>query len=444
MIKFNNLLLLLLVACGQAGTSSSASQPEGGREVRGNAARARATGSELPAALLAAADTEAEGRRSEGNTTVLQVSVSASQENAAIGSSAASGGIGRELRPVVRGLYVNRFAAQSRRRMGSLIALADTTEINAFVIDIKDEFGINYRTADSVVAPNGGRSGAIPDLAALLDTLRTHNIMAIARIVVFKDSVTARVNPEWIIRQSDGSAWRDREGLTWVNPYNRELWNYNIRIAEEVVRLGFQEIQWDYIRFPEPYKTLPLQVFPGSGDLSKPVVLATFLAEARARLSRLGVASTADVFGLVTSVPGSLEVGQKWEALAPVADVLLPMVYPSHYPRGAFGVDRPNAEPYKVVFGATARAHERNLALGITGEAVRPWLQAFTLGLPQYGPEEILAQKRAVYDAGYDGWILWHPGSKYEPFESALERTLESRRRPFPVVTAEPSPTKRH
>jgi len=332
--------------------------------------------------------------------------------------------------PIVRGLYVNRFAAQSTKRMRALIAMADATEINAFVIDIKDEFGINYKSVDPVVQRNAGNAGTIGDLRALLDTLKAHKILAIARIVVFKDSVTARVNPKWIIRKADGSAWKDKQGLTWVNPYHRELWDYNVRIAEEVVKLGFGEVQFDYIRFPEPYKSLPQQVFPESNGLDKPTALAEFLGYARARISKLGVRTTADVFGLVTTVPGALEIGQQWEALSPRADVLLPMVYPSHYPRGAFNLPRPNAEPYKVVVAAITRAHARDEKLGIhSAEHVRPWLQAFSIGQPPYGPTEIRAQKQAVYDAGYDGWVLWHPGSKYEPFVAALDKEAVSHRK---------------
>jgi hypothetical protein len=326
--------------------------------------------------------------------------------------------------------------------MTNLIALADSTEINAFVMDVKDEFGLNFRSSDSMVARNAGRAGAIPNIRSLLDTLKAHGIMSIARIVVFKDSVTARMNPDWTIRQTDGTVWRDREGLAWVNPYHPELWEYNIRVAEEAVRLGFEEIQWDYIRFPEPYKSLPQQVFPGSEGHSKGEALAAFLNQARSRLSPMGVASTADIFGLVTTVAGTLEIGQKWEQLATAADVLLPMVYPSHYPRGAFGIDRPNSDPYKVVFSATSRAHERNVALGIIGESVRPWLQAFSLGQPEYGAEQLIAQKRAVYDAGFDGWVLWHPGSRYEIFESALEPVLESRKKAYPVDAQVPTPHK--
>jgi hypothetical protein len=332
--------------------------------------------------------------------------------------------------PIVRGLYVNRFAAQSTKRMRQLVALADTTEINAFVIDIKDEFGLNYASADPVVQRNAGNAGRIANLRALLDTLNAHRILSIARIVVFKDSVTARLHPQWTIRKPDGGVWRDKQGLTWVNPYSRELWDYNVRIAEEVVKLGFGEVQFDYIRFPEPYKSLPQQVFPGAGGLSKSDALAEFLTYARTRISKLGVRTTADVFGLVTSLAAPLEIGQQWEALSPRVDVMLPMVYPSHYPRGAFGVARPNAEPYKVVLAAVTRARERDEKLGIRSpEHVRTWLQAFSLGQPPYGAAEVRAQKQAVYDAGYDGWVLWHPGSKYEIFVSALERETVSRKK---------------
>jgi hypothetical protein len=330
--------------------------------------------------------------------------------------------------PVVRALYVNRFAAQSTKRMRQMIQWADETEINALVIDMKDEFGLNYVPANPAFARNAGTSGTVRNLPALLDTLRAHNILPIARLVVFKDSVTARLNPEHTIRKQDGSVWRDKKGLAWVNPYDRAIWDYNIGVAEELARMGFAEIQFDYIRFPEPYPSLPQQVFPGN-HVKKPDALAAFLKEANARLDKVGARTTADIFGLVTTVQGPLEVGQEWEKLAPVTDVLLPMTYPSHYPPGSFGLKRPNAQPYETIKIAISKARDRNAKLGITGEHVRPWLQAFTLGPPHYGPAEIQAQKKAVYDSGYDGWVLWSPGSKYEEFMPAMERTLVTRKK---------------
>jgi hypothetical protein len=138
-------------------------------------------------------------------------------------------------------------------------------------------------------------------------------------------------------------------------------------------------------------------------------------------------------------VNGALEVGQAWEPLSSVADVLLPMVYPSHYPRGAFGIDRPNADPYGVVYAAISKAHARDLKLGISGEHVRPWIQAFTLGAPPYGAREVKLQKQAIYDTGYDGWVLWHPGSRYGLFEAALEREAVTRKKDWkPGTPASP------
>jgi len=326
--------------------------------------------------------------------------------------------------PVIRGLYVNRFAAQSWRRMHWLIGIADSTEVNGFVIDMKDEFGLNFHSQNAEFRKNEGSGhGMVRDVRALLDTLHAHNIFAVARIVVFKDPTTAQANPSWTIRKPDGSIWQDKKGFSWVDPYNHALWDYNIGIAEELVHLGFDEIQFDYIRFPEPYKSLPQQVFPASSGMSKPDLLAAFLKTARDRLNKAGVRSTADVFGFVATVHGPLEVGQWWEKLAPVTDVLLPMTYPSHFPRGSFGIARPNAEPYQIQKISIDTARVRDHKLGITSpEHIRPWIQAFSLGQPPYGASQIEEQKRAIYDAGYDGWVLWHPGSKYEPFVPALEK----------------------
>lgn len=325
--------------------------------------------------------------------------------------------------PVLRGLYLNRFAAQSTRKMRHLLAVADSTEINAFVVDMKDEFGLNYRSSNPAFRKYAGTGrGMVGNVRALVDSMKAHGVVPIARIVAFKDPVAAEVNPEWTIRREDGSVWRDKENLAWVNAHNKEVWEYNLGVAEELVKLGFEEIQWDYVRFPEPYRSLPQQVFPGA-TLSKPDALAGFLRVAQERLHRIGARNTADVFGLVTTVRGPLEVGQHWEKISPYVDVVLPMVYPSHYPRGAFGIERPNAEPYAIIKRAIDGARDRDEKLGITrAEHVRPWIQAFSIGQPKYGPDQITAQKQAIYDAGYKGWVLWSPGSHYDVFIPAFEK----------------------
>ena len=333
-----------------------------------------------------------------------------------------------------RGLYVFRFAANTRR-LRHLIGIADSTEINALVIDVKDEFGLNFDPADPMLKKNAGTQVKSHNLRALVDTIRAHGILPVARIVVFKDSVTARNNPDHTIRKADGSPWRDKKGQTWVNPYANAIWEYNFRVAEEAIKMGFGEIQFDYIRFPEPYRSLPAQVFPEQAGRSKPEVLSEFLKAARARFAKLGVRTTADIFGLVTTVGGALEVGQKWEPISQSVDVVLPMVYPSHYPPGSFQLPHPNADPYDVIHIAISRARERDEKLDIRGEHVRPWLQAFTLGKlkPAYGPHEIEEQKRAVYDSGYDGWVMWEPGTRYDKFLPALEKSFVSRKKNPPV-----------
>ncbi|MEO8194324.1 MAG: putative glycoside hydrolase [Gemmatimonadales bacterium] len=333
----------------------------------------------------------------------------------------------------IRGLYVNRFAAQSTKKMRKLLAIADSTEINAFVIDVKDEFGLNYNSSDPMLQKNAGTQTKAGNLKALVDSINAHGVLPIARIVVFKDSVTARMNPQHVIRKADGTPWRDHKGLTWVNPYANAIWEYNFRIAEEAVKMGFGEVQFDYIRFPEPYKSLPAQVFPESNGRGKTDALAEFLTAAKTRIDKLGVRTTADIFGLVATVGGALEVGQKWEPMVKSVDVVLPMVYPSHYPRGSFGIAHPNADPYNIIHTAISRGRVRTEAMGLKGQRVRPWLQAFTLGPPKYGAAEIEAQKKAVYDSGYESWVLWHPGSSYDIFVPALEKTLVPRAKVPPV-----------
>jgi hypothetical protein len=404
-------LVLVLLAC----STPAADRPDSSAQASAAPAAAAPAVATSPGALPA--DTASAGTGRGGST--------ASATPAAAVSPSAPGDL-----PIVRGLYVNRFAAQSLKRMRKLIAIADSTEVNAFVIDVKDEFGLNIASQDPMVQKNAGKAGVIPNVRQLLDTLKAHQILAIARIVVFKDSVAARVNPNNVIRKPDGSPWRDKQGLTWVNPYDEEIWEYNMRVAEEAVRLGFGEVQFDYIRFPEPYKSLPPQVFPKQNGRAKPDVLAEFLKRANARLDKLNARTTADIFGLVTTVGGALEIGQEWEKVSPAVDVVLPMTYPSHYPPGAFGIKRPNADPYKVQLTAIARARQRDAKLGLTGERVRPWIQAFSLGQPKYDASHVKDQMRGIYDAGYNGWVWWHPGSVYEPYLGALEKTLVPHAKP--------------
>lgn len=315
----------------------------------------------------------------------------------------------------VRGIYLNAWAAGSRGRRGALIELAEATEINSFVIDVKDATGyVSYRTR-SELAREIGADGEIRigNIRAVLDELRERGIYPIARIVVFKDPLLAERRPDLAIQRADGTIWEDHHGEKWVDPYNREIWDYAIELAREAVELGFSEVQWDYVRFPDvPQSYMREAVYPARQDRTRVQAIREFLSYSREALKDLGAPVTADVFGLTTSAGDDMGIGQKWEDLVDVTDVLLPMVYPSHYARGSYGIAHPNSSPYATV--KTAIAHALRRTEGVEGAAsIRPWLQDFTLGSPRYGPEYVRAQIRAVYDAGLTEWILWNPGARY-------------------------------
>lgn len=328
----------------------------------------------------------------------------------------------------VRALYVNGWAAGSRTRMRDLLAIADSTEINAFIVDLKEsDTFLTYSGTEIDLAKEIGadRRPATTWLPALVDTLRARNVYAIARIVVFKDRMLAERMPELAIRHAHGGVWRDNKGGAWVNPYSRAVWDYNIAIAREALDMGFSEVQWDYVRFPDVTdRARALMRFPGSDSVSRADNIRAFIAYSKEKLGASGARVTADVFGLVTHVEDDVGIGQNWEKVITVADAVLPMVYPSHYSRGLYGFDRPQAHPYQVVRLAVTDAAERARWLrDSTGTAtahLMPWLEAMSIRGMRFGPYEVRAQIQATYDAGAVSWALWNPGSQYRAYVDAL------------------------
>ena len=321
----------------------------------------------------------------------------------------------------VRGLYVNSWSAGSRRRLAALTALAERTEINSFVIDIKDASGYVSHPSQVSLAQDIGATGEIriPSLAYLLGKLEEAEIYPIARIVIVKDPLLTAARPDLAVQDTAGGVWIDGKGIVWLNPYQREVWDYHIALAREVAAWGFPEIQWDYVRFPDaPASEIGRSHFPGGDGQPKAEAIRDFLAYSRDALADMGVRVTADVFGVTTSATRDVGIGQVWESFIDVVDVALPMVYPSHYWKGSFGIDTPNAYPYEIVRSALEDAQRRSAAMPEAG-STRPWLQDFTLGQPPYGAAEVRAQIQATYDVGIGEWILWNPGSRYT--EEALE-----------------------
>jgi hypothetical protein len=313
--------------------------------------------------------------------------------------------------------------------MRELIRIADSTEINAFVVDVKESD--TFLVYDSTGIPLAREIGADQRpgskwLPALLDTLIAHRIYPIARIVVFKDRGLAEKKPELAIRTTAGAVWKDAKGKPWVNPYDRRVWDYNVAIAREALDMGFHEVQWDYVRFPDVTTSVRgTMAFPGSGGKSRWQNIRDFIEYSRRQLAPYRAPVSADIFGVMTNVPDDMGIGQVWEEVIQAADNVHPMVYPSHYYSGYYGFSLPDAHPYEVVRIALEDGVQRGKLLqGRRAAGIAPWLQAFTAdylpGHATYTAGSLRNQIQATYDAGLKGWILWNPGSNFQPYVAAL------------------------
>ena len=316
----------------------------------------------------------------------------------------------------VRGLYVNRWAAIGQK-MWQLVDVARGTEVNALVIDVKDDRGLVLYHSQVPLAEQIGadttRVMSYRRIRAVLDSMRRYDIYPIARIVVAKDPLLAEARPEWSIkRRSDLQPWRDRNGHPWLDPTHPEVWKYAADLAAEAVRLGFSAVQFDYVRFPDEDRLIREAVFPLMNGRVRAQVIRDQLGYLRTLIRPLNVPMTIDVFGLTATDTTDMGIGQKWELFADQADVVLPMDYPSHFAPGTYGLSDPNAHPYATIDHALRDAKQRN-ALVPNAAKIIPWYQDFTLGPPHYSTSQVRAQIQAGYDNGIRDWMLWNPGSRY-------------------------------
>ena len=320
----------------------------------------------------------------------------------------------------VKGIYVTGpFAGHAN--MENLIQLADDSELNAMVIDIKNDEGIvTYKIEEPMVQELGADVNYITDLPGLVQRLKEKNVYLIARIVAFKDPLLASKRPDLCIQRRDGGVFVDKNGLAWVNPYRREVWDYLMAVARQAASVGFDEIQFDYIRFPTEITDEEADYGEEALEKSKTDVITEFTAFAYGALSPLGVKVSADVFGtVIDNEEDALIVGQDYQAMAEHLDYICPMIYPSHYNDGVYGLAHPDLQPYETI-RAALQASADSLA-GIPEETkkaeVRPWLQDFTatwLDVYQdYGPEQLRQQIQAVYDSGCTEWLLWNAKCSY-------------------------------
>lgn len=334
----------------------------------------------------------------------------------------------------VKGIYVSGPVAGSAR-MDELIELVDQTELNAVVIDIKNDEGkVTYDMQSKQVLEIGAGVGYIADIEELVAKCKEKNIYLIARIVAFRDPYLAEEKPEWAVHTKDGGVFRDKSGLAWVNPYERGVWDYLAEIASEAAAAGFDEVQFDYIRFSTDVKADEVDYGPESERVGKIEIITEFTKYMYEKLRTLGVYVAADVFGTVIENETDQQiVGQDYVKMAEHLDYICPMIYPSHYRNGSYGIAVPDADPYHTIHGACSASVQELSALPEENRAhVRAWLQSFTAswvpGHISYGPQQIRAQIKGAYDAGYDEWILWNAAVKYQRDSLLTEEEAEAER----------------
>lgn len=322
----------------------------------------------------------------------------------------------------VKGIYVNTtyLEKQNYPTLDELIELIDRTELNAVVVDIKDDVGsVLFDAKHPGVDAMGTENVYIKDLPAFVAKLKEHGIYCIARIVCFKDQVATKKNPEIAVRNHDGSIYVDKEGERWLNPYNEKAWEYIVEIAKEAAEAGFDEINFDYLRTSASGSFTKADFGGLNEGKTKTDAITGFVKYACQELKPMGVFVSGDVFGtIINSIADGESIGQSYVGLSRYLDYICPMVYPSHYSFGYGGLKYPDTKPFQLLL-MEMKSSVKKLSVIPEGEfcaEVRPWLQDFTasyLGTGRYltyDAEELRAQISAVYSSGYDEWLLWNAG----------------------------------
>lgn len=311
-----------------------------------------------------------------------------------------------------KALYLTVYGVGAPQFRDNALHLIQTTELNALVIDLKGDAGIVPWPARTRIAQKFGarRLTSIPDLADFAARMHARGIYLIGRIVVFKDNPLALCRPELAVKTAGGAIWRDGERLAWVDPFRQEVRDYNLALAEEAAQAGFDEIQFDYVRFPDA---------PGLRFSQEPTAesreraIALLLDQARKRLARYNVFIAADIFGYVCWNASDTGIGQLIEKLAPALDYTSPMLYPSGFQFGIPGFRNPVAHPFEIVNLSLDRARQRT---GLPSTRFRPWLQAFRdygFDRRDFGAAEIREQIRGAEQFGSAGWMLWNARNLY-------------------------------
>jgi hypothetical protein len=313
----------------------------------------------------------------------------------------------------MRGIYLTGWTVHSDKKVDDIIAFIKKSDLNTVVIDIKDYSGyVTYKVSEPTVEAIGANGNIkISQPNALIKKMHDEGIYVIGRVTVFEDPVFASAHPAWAIKnRTTGHLWLDPKGLAWMDPAATSTWQYTVTIAKDALRRGFDEINFDYIRFPyENQKILAYPVWDYK-KTSKQTVLGDFFRYVRGELPQARL--SADLFGLATIEKSDMGIGQVIEDASRYFDYISPMVYPSHFGAGFLGYKNPAEHPYEVIKVSMDRAVERLKKIGQDPQKLRPWIQDFDLGA-NYGIHEIQAEKKAIYDAGLHSWMSWDPSNQY-------------------------------
>jgi hypothetical protein len=313
----------------------------------------------------------------------------------------------------VKGIYMTSWVAGTPKLRNPLVKLIDDTEINTVVIDIKDYSGrIVYEINDPQLKSYGSEEIRVSDMRDFIESLHKKGIYVIGRLAVFQDAYFVKMRPDLAVKNKKGEAvWKDKKGISWIDPGSAEYWDYIVMLAKESRKIGFDEINFDYIRFPSDGDMQDIS-YPFSSTTPKSIVLKNFFEYLHDNLAGSGLKISADLFGMVTTAKDDMGIGQILENALPNFDYIDPMVYPSHYPPTFEGFADPEAHPYDVVHFAMESAVNRAELASTSKDKLRPWLQDFGLKM-NYGPVEVKDQIKATNDVGLNSWILWSASNKY-------------------------------
>lgn len=307
-----------------------------------------------------------------------------------------------------KGIYLTAYSAASATKRQQMIDLITSTELNTVVIDIKDYSGyVLYDTDVSLANDLGLETARLGDVAAIVEQFHDAGIYVIARQTVFQDPVLAEMRPDLAFQSSYGGLWRDNKGLAWVDATNEEIWEYNVAIAKEAIGLGFDEINFDYVRFPTDGNMAAL-VYSHEG-VEKYDIMREFYTYLSDNLADEPAYISLDFFGFVMERHDGMTIGQRLEDAVDVVDYISPMMYPSHYPAGHLGLANPAANPGIVI------SHGMEVGSPYfenTRAQARPWIQAFDIGAV-YDGAKIRAQIDAVEAYTDGGWLLWNASNRY-------------------------------